>query len=165
MQMMKHRNLVGIAVIAAAVSLSACGSTPTSGSSATTSSGGSGNLCGALVNESGSANKLSTNIGKSLASGNFSAAQQTLKSSFAQLGQDVAKVESKMSSAPANVQSALQVYNNWLGQTQTAISSATSLQGLTQSLSSLGSDTQLAAASKTVDAYITSQCGNITTTT
>ena len=120
--MVKHRNLVGIAVMAAAVSVSACSSTTTSGSSATTThpsgtnaaapSGGSSSFCGALVRESSDAAKLSTNFSQSLGSGNFSTAQQTLNSYLAQVSQDLAKVESSMNSAPANVQNALQVINN-----------------------------------------------------
>jgi len=170
--MMKHRNLVGIAVLAAAVSLSACSSNATSSSTTTSHPSGTnaaapsgGSFCGALVNESADAGKLTTNFAQSIASGNFSSAQQTLKGYFAQVGQDLAKVESTMSSAPANVQSALQVFNNWFRQAQTAVSNATSMQELGQSFTSLSSDSHLAAASKTVGDYVNSQCGTITTTT
>ena len=175
--MMKHRTIAGIVVVAAAVALSACSSgsnSASSGSSATTShssgtnaapSSGSGSFCGALVNEQASATKLATSFGQSIASGSFATAQQNLKTYFSQLSQDLTKVESTMSTAPANVQAALKVFNTWLQQAQAAISNATSLPELGQAFTSLGASAQLKDASSTLSAYTTSQCGNITSTT
>lgn len=183
-QMMKHRTIAGIVVVAAAMALSACSSssnsassgpsTTTSHSSATTASpskttaapsGGGGSFCTALVNEQASSAKLGTSFGQSVASGNFATAQQSLKNVFSQVSQDLTKVQSTMGNAPANVQAALKVFLTWFQQVQTAVSNATSLQELGQAFTSLGNDAQLKAASSTLGAYVTSQCGNITSTT
>lgn len=117
-------------------------------------------LCLQIAAEKAKVSQLSTTLGTAFASQDLATVKSTLKTYFAAVAQVMGEVESSMSSAPANVQAALVTVNGFFTQLQSAVDSAKSMQELQTSITGIGNTKQMAAASKTLAAYTTSQCGS-----
>lgn len=179
--MRSHRALLGAIVVSSAMVLAACtssSSSPTnaappsatapaptgSTSTGTTSTGTQGanpgsDFCTLLKAEKAKAAKLGTTIGTAFASNDFATTKKTLTAYFAAVGQALAQVEASMSSAPANVQAALQTVNVFFSQLQSSVASASSLTELQTNISAAANTANLKQAGATLKAYTTSQCG------
>jgi hypothetical protein len=106
--------------------------------------------------------KLGSTLGTAIASNDFATTKQTLAAFFATTGQGLAQVETTMTDAPANVQAALTVVNQYFSQLQSVIASSTSMKQLETSMASQANNAQIKAAGQTLDAYTKSQCGDVT---
>jgi hypothetical protein len=79
--------------------------------------------------------------------------------------QEEGPAESALSGAPANVQAALKGLFAFESSFKTAVSNASSLTQLEQSLETLGTNPTLKTDSLTLANYVTSVCGTKTSTT
>lgn len=160
-------------VVAGTLVLGACSKSATPSASAPPSSGpapvetmtGGANpgsdFCTELQTEKVKLSQLGTTFGAAIASKNLPAIKTAMATYFTAVEGAMANVEASMASAPSDVQAALTTVNAAFTQMQTAISSATTMKDLETSMAAFGSQPQLKAASKTLTAYTTSQCGNV----
>jgi hypothetical protein len=179
--MIKHPTMVGIALIAGALALTACGSgspTAAAGSAAAsttaqatsasptapvTGSNTSGNLCTELKQARTNAASITSTFAASVRAGKFSTIKQTLHLFFQSVEAKLAQVEGTMTSAPANVQAALTTINGLYTQLSSAVDHSTSLAGLSAAMIPIGKNTQVKAAIDVLAAYAVSQCGSLAT--
>jgi hypothetical protein len=172
--MSNRRAWLGTMVVPCALALAACSSgsstsaassnTPPSSVSATTPQGanpGSG-FCSELNAENAKLGHLGQTFSAAVASHNLASIKQTLGTYLTSAADAMVKVEASMSSAPANVQAALATVNQFFSQLRSAVANASTLKQLETSLGAAGNPAQLQAAGKTLDAYTTSQCGDLT---
>lgn len=175
--MRDHRIALRLVVAACAVLLAGCSSTsstvaassgPPASSAPPASTAPASNepgsnpgsaLCVQIAAEKTKVSQLSSTLGTAFASQDLATVKSTLKTYFAAVAQVMGQVEASMSSAPANVQAALVTVNGFFTQLQSAVDSAKSMQELQTSITSIGNTKQMAAASKTLAAYTTAQCG------
>jgi hypothetical protein len=171
--MWKRRAGLGISMVVAAVSLAACSkSTPTNAASSPPSIAATesqtpapgvnagGSFCTTLKAEKAKEQQLGKEFASTATTPDLATIKQNFDRLFAAEAQSMARVEAAMTSAPANVQAAVQVVNQYVSQLKSTIDNATSLQQLGASLSQLSSTKQFAAAGKVLAAYTTSQCGS-----
>jgi hypothetical protein len=139
-------------------------SVPTLPTSAPTSEAGSdptSDFCTALKVEKVKLAALTKNIGTAVVANDVQATKQNLATYITAVTQAIAEVETTMSSAPADVQAAIQVFNSEFTQLPSKIQSATTMQGIATAFSSFASDPQMKAASDTLSAYSRGQCGSL----
>jgi hypothetical protein len=179
--MIKHPTMVGIALIAGALALTACGSsspTAAAGSAAAsttapatsasptapvTGSNSNGNFCTEMKQTQTNAASIASTFATSFRAGKFSAIKQTLHLFFQTVEAKLAQVEGTMTSAPANVQAALTTINGLYTQLSSAVDHSTSLAGLSAAIVPIGKNTQIRAATNVLAAYALSQCGSLPT--
>jgi hypothetical protein len=164
-------------VFSGAMVLSACNSSstpdtssPAAGTGATTPAATSNpganptsDFCTQLKTENAKFAQLGKTFGAAIASHDFATTKQTLATYFSAVAQAMSEVEASMSSAPADVQAALQTVNQYFSQLQSEIANASSLKQLETSLAAQGNSAQLKAAGATLSAYSKSQCGDLST--
>jgi len=121
-------------------------------------------LCTFLNGESSNSAKLGATIEQAVESGNFAAAKATLLGIFNDAVGEGAKEKAAIAKTPANVQAALNTLIASDSKFQAAVSSATSFQGLEQSLVTLGQTPGLSSAAETVATYADSSCTATSTT-
>jgi ABC-type phosphate/phosphonate transport system substrate-binding protein len=115
-------------------------------------------FCTALKTEQAKLKALNTSFAGSIASTDIATIKKNLTDYMAAVTQAAARVETTMTSAPADVQAALQVFNAFLTELPAKIKGATSLPSLAAVFK--GMDTaQMKAAAKTLSDYGKSQCG------
>jgi hypothetical protein len=176
--MIKHPRMLGVALIAAALALTACGSASTpaaagSGAAATasrttsasatapvTGSNTGGGFCTELKQTQASAASIASKFATSFRAGKFSTIKQTLHLFFQSVEAKLAQVEGTMASAPANVQAALTTINGLYAQLSAAVDNSTNLAQLSAAMVPIGKNTQIQAATNTLAAYAVSQCGS-----
>jgi hypothetical protein len=117
-----------------------------------------------LNGESSNSAKLGATIEQAVESGNFAAAKATLLGIFNDAVSEGAKEKAAIAKTPANVQAALNTLIASDSKFQAAVSSATSFQGLEQSLVTLGQTPGLSSAAETVATYADSSCTATSTT-
>lgn len=175
--MRSHRAWLGAIVVSTTMVLAACSSSPsssstvaaassaaaptTSPSTATQGANPGGDFCTLLKAEKAKVNKLGKTMGTAFASQDFASTKKMLTTYFAAVAQSLAEVEASMSSAPADVQAALQTINDYFSQLQSALASASTLTELETSLSAQTNTAEINAAGATLKAYSTSQCGDL----
>ena len=115
--------------------------------------------CTGLASEKTAMSKLSQTIGTAVASQDFATTKTTLATFFSTTAQALAQVETSMTGAPANVQAALGVVNQFFTHLQSAIASSTSLKQLGLAFEDQANSAQLRAATKVLDDYTKAQCG------
>jgi len=167
-----------LVVAAVAVVLSACGSASTgktSGAASTTSaaastaastgsptlSGGTaatGPFCAQLKTSQGTLATQSSQYVKAIEAGNFAGIKSALSAFFHKVEGQLATVESTMTGAPANVQSALTTVNETYTKMVSAVDNSTSLSQMSAAFVSLDKDPALKPALATIAAYGKSQC-------
>ena len=168
-----------LVVAAVAVVLSACGSASTgktSGAAASTTSaaastaastgsptlsGGTaatGPFCAQLKTSQGTLATQSSQYVKAIEAGNFAGIKSALSAFFHKVEGQLATVESTMTGAPANVQSALTTVNETYTKMVSAVDNSTSLPQMSAAFVSLGKDPALKPALATIAAYGKSQC-------
>jgi hypothetical protein len=105
----------------------------------------------------------SAQLGKQFASAvttpDLASIKKNFDAFFATEAQSIARVEATMTSAPADVQAALKVVNQFFLQLKSTIDNATSLQQFETSMRQYAHAKQLAAAGKVLANYTRSQCG------
>jgi hypothetical protein len=99
------------------------------------------------------------------ATGSFASLQQALLAVLNAPIKAEGEALSALSSAPANVQAAMKGIIGFYGSFKSAVSSATNMTQLEQSLRSLGTNPALQADAMTLENYVTSLCGTTTPTT
>jgi hypothetical protein len=179
--MSNRRAWLGTIVVVSALVLAACSKSSTPGA---TSTGGApvsvpasvpgsvaqavnpgSDFCTELKTENAKAAALGKTFGSALASKDFATTKQTLAAYFGAVSQSLAQVEASMSSAPANVQAALGVVNQFFGKVQSAVASANSMKELETSMTNVSNTAQLKVAGATLSAYSKSQCGDLSSPT
>ena len=115
-------------------------------------------FCVALKAEQAKLNALTSKFTASLATPDIATVKKNLTDYMAAVTQAAAEVESTMTSAPADVQAALQVFNDYLTQLPDKIKGATNLPSLAAVFKGLDT-AQMKAAAKTLSNYGKSQCG------
>jgi hypothetical protein len=178
--MIKHPAWLGAALVAAALTLAACGSgasTSAAGSSQTQAStaapatsasptatvAGSNtgsDFCTQLKQSAANFAAIGPTFAKTIQAGNFAADKQVMAAFFQKAEVELARIESTMTSAPANVQASLVTVNKFYLQLISTWSHATSMSQLGASMVALGKNAPLKAADDTLRAYEVSQCGS-----
>ena len=188
--MVKHGSLAVVTLLLAALGLGGCSSgTSTSAGSASShtsvavqpSTGIQSSVASAIASQAASISSgdfctaigqahayfltIAPTLAKAYATGKFSSIKQELESFWAAAVQGLAKVESTMTSAPANVQAALTTVNKAYAQFQSAVANSTSEAQLAVSMGAVGNNLQMRQADQTLTAYGKSQCGSLATST
>ncbi|HEY2213447.1 MAG TPA: hypothetical protein VGH31_00220 [Acidimicrobiales bacterium] len=133
-------------------------------------SGGSnpgGSFCVAYQNEEKAAEntKYTAAMTAAIESGNIAGVKAAFKQVQAEEGPLLAKAKSVINQTPANVQAAFNIIIAQLPKEYAAVSSATSLTQLQTAFESFATTPAFKTATDTVTAYVTSQCGTLTTPT
>jgi hypothetical protein len=126
-------------------------------------------MCQDIKGEENNNSQVGEEVEKAIASGNFSTAQSALLSTYKS---DLTQVDKALSTvksagAPANVQAAFKNLGSYVNQFETAISSATSFQGMLTNFETLAKNTQIVTDGTTITNWAESVCGSsvIPTTT
>lgn len=135
------------------------GSSPSSGSPVQGVNPG-GDFCVQLKAERAKDAQLGKEFATALTTPDLASIKQSFDALFAAEAQSMARVEATMSSAPANVQAALQVVNRFFAQLKSTVDSATSLPQLEASMTQFANTKQFSAAGKVLAAYAKAQCGS-----
>jgi len=182
--MIKRAAWCGAALLAGTLALTGCGSssspssnaqassapalasvTPTPAAAASSPAVGTNagsDFCTSLKQAHSDMSQMTANMAKSMAGGSFATREQNLSAFMQAVITELAKVESTMTNAPANVQAALTVVNQWYAQATTVVTQSKSSTQLVLALATLGRNTTgLRAASDTLTAYGKAQCGNL----
>ena len=125
-------------------------------------------ICVAVNSAQSSSGNLGGALGKVFetgAAGDFATAKQEMIAAMNSALKEEGPAESALSSAPANVRTAMKGLFTFESNLKTAISNASSLTQLEGSLVTLGQNPALKTDSLTVANYVTSLCGTTTTTT
>jgi hypothetical protein len=122
-------------------------------------------LCKDLRAEEANSAALGGSIAAAIESGNFATTQKDLLAAFNADLKVSAPALAQLKSAPANVQSAMKGLISFISTFKSDVANASSEAAMEQSFETLGTSTQLKTESATVAAYVTGQCGSITTTT
>ncbi len=133
-------------------------------------SGGSnpnGSFCVAYKNEEKAAEntKYTAAMTSAIQTGNIAGVKAAFKQVQAEEGPLLAKAKAVISQTPANIQAAFNIIIAQLPKEYAAINSATSLTQLETAFESFATTPAFKTATDTVSAYVTSQCGGITTPT
>jgi hypothetical protein len=124
-----------------------------------------GSLCQLVKKDEAESQKGSAALEKAMTAGNWKLAQKDLLSSFNEGEKLEGQVEGALQSAPANVRSAAAQSLKFVGTEKKIIEDSTSVAGFESAFETAAESPQLEAASKTLTAYQTAQCGSVTTTT
>ncbi len=116
-------------------------------------------MCKDVKTEQTSSTSVGTSFEKSLSSGNFAQAKQSLLNAYNGDLSNVQKALAVIKTAPANVQSAFKNLLTYVQQIKNDIQNASSLEGLVTSFSSLGKNTQLISDGTTISNWYASVCG------
>jgi len=147
---------------AAAATATSASATAAASSGSPTLSGGTaatGPFCDQLKASQGTLATQTSQYAKAVESGNFAGIKSTLAAFFHKAEGQLATVESTMSGAPANVQSALTTVNQTYTRMVSAVDSSTSLTQLSAAFIALDKNPSLKPALATLTAYGESQCG------
>lgn len=126
-------------------------------------------LCGDIASTDNKSSDLGVSLEKAMeglgTGGSFASVKQAMLAAFTPVLQEEGPAESALSGAPANVQAALKGLFAFESSFKTAVSNASSLTQLEQSLETLGTNPTLKTDSLTLANYVTSVCGTKTSTT
>jgi hypothetical protein len=122
-------------------------------------------LCKDLRAEQASSSTLGGAIASAIESGNFATTQKDLLAAFNSDLKEASPALTQLKSAPSNVQSAMKGLITFINTFKTDVAKATSVSSLESSFTTLGTNPQLKSESATVAAYVTGQCGSVTTPT
>ncbi len=120
-------------------------------------------LCVNLRSESSSSEKLGASLVAAMEGGNFATAKTALLNDMSKSAKEAGPAKAELSSSPAKVKAAFNQLISFDNQIKKTVQKSTSLLGLEKSFQTLGENPKLVSSSKVLAAYITTECGSITT--